>query len=77
MALCAPLNIRVVAANLTSDGLNRHAVPVVIAGSRFPNGLVFDSRVFTPLGKCPPVRQGDSGLPNMQHMAVVRDFSLP
>lgn len=62
---------------LASQSLNRYAIPVLLAGSRFPNGLVFDSRVFTPLGKCPPVQKGDSGVPFMQHMAVVRDFRVP
>jgi hypothetical protein len=50
---------------------------VEIAGLKFPHGLVFDSRVFEPLDKCPPVQKGDSGVPNMQHMAVVRDFRIP
>ena len=62
---------------LASQSLDRHSVPVLLAGSRFPNGLVFDSRVFSPLAKCPPVQKGDSGVPFMQHMAVVRDFRIP
>ena len=51
-------------------------MPVRLAGHEFPSGLVFDSRVFTPLDKVPPVQLGDSGVQNMQHMAVVRDFRL-
>jgi endonuclease/exonuclease/phosphatase family metal-dependent hydrolase len=57
--------------------LDSKAIPVEIAGLKFPHGLVFDSRVFEPLDKCPPVQKGDSGVPNMQHMAVVRDFRIP
>jgi hypothetical protein len=50
---------------------------VVLAGRSFPHGLVFDSRVFEPLDRVPPVQRGDSGLRFMQHMAVVRDFRIP
>ena len=62
---------------LASPELDRHAVPVELAGQRFTHGLVFDSRVFEPLEKVPPVQRGDSGLRFMQHMAVVRDFRIP
>jgi hypothetical protein len=62
---------------LACRALDRHEVPVLLAGKSFPHGLVFDSRVFTPLEKCPPVQAGDSGLPQMQHMAVLRDFLIP
>ncbi|RPJ34481.1 MAG: endonuclease/exonuclease/phosphatase family protein [Verrucomicrobiaceae bacterium] len=62
---------------LASEALDRHAVPVLLAGRSFPRGLVFDSRLFEPLDRCPPVRKGDSGLPFIQHMAVVRDFRIP
>lgn len=62
---------------LASPTLDAIEVPVEIAGAKFPDGLVFDSRVFEPLDQCPPVRKEDSGVPNMQHMAVVRDFRLP
>ncbi len=53
-------------------------VPVQISGvgQTFPNGLVFDSRVFSPLSAVSPVLSGDSGSQNMQHMAVIRDFSV-
>ncbi len=49
--------------------------PVVLGTNSFANGLVFDSRVYTPLPS--PVRASDSGASNMQHMAVVRDFLIP
>ena len=51
-------------------------VPVVIGENSFANGLVFDSRVYTPLSDVAPVVQSDSGATNMQHMAVIRDFRL-
>lgn len=62
---------------LASRLLEKAAVPVKLAGREFPHGLVFDSRVFEPLENVAPVRKTDSGLPMMQHMAVVRDFLLP
>lgn len=62
---------------LANPPLDRHAVPVVLAGKEFPHGLVFDSRIFEPLDRVPPVRRGDSGVPFMQHLAVVRDFRIP
>jgi endonuclease/exonuclease/phosphatase family metal-dependent hydrolase len=62
---------------LASPALDRHAVPVMLAGRRSPHGLVFDSRVFEPLDRLPPVQRGDSGLNFMQHMAVLRDFLIP
>ncbi len=51
-------------------------VPVVIGSNSFPNGLVFDSRTYTPLSEVAPVQFNDSGVSGMQHMAVVRDFNL-
>lgn len=62
---------------LASPALDARAVPVKLAEKAFPRGLVFDSRVFEPLDRLAPVRREDSGLPMMQHMAVVRDFLLP
>ncbi|HKI69189.1 MAG TPA: immunoglobulin domain-containing protein, partial [Verrucomicrobiae bacterium] len=41
----------------------------------FPGGLVFDSRVYTPLSDVAPVLYGDSS--NAQHMAVLKDFLVP
>lgn len=43
----------------------------------FPEGLVFDSRTFKDLSLVAPVQIGDSGATGMQHMAIVRDFSVP
>lgn len=62
---------------LASQLLDKAAIPVKLADAEFPNGLVFDSRVFEPLDKLAPVQKSDSGVPNMQHMAVVRDFKIP
>lgn len=62
---------------LAARPLDRHAVPVEIGGLAFANGLVFDTRVFRAIDKCPPAQIGDSATPFMQHMAVVRDFRIP
>ncbi|HXI73824.1 MAG TPA: immunoglobulin domain-containing protein [Verrucomicrobiae bacterium] len=47
----------------------------VMSSRSFPNGQVFDSRVYTPLTDVAPVQQTDSGL--AQHMAVMKDFLIP
>jgi hypothetical protein len=62
---------------LADPDLRALQIPVVIGLQSFPDGLVFDSRVYTPLADVAPVQQGDSGATNMQHMAVVKDFLLP
>jgi endonuclease/exonuclease/phosphatase family metal-dependent hydrolase len=56
--------------------LKPREVPVTIGAASFPNGLVFDSRVYTPLTDVSPIQLGDSAAVNMQHMAVVRDILL-
>lgn len=47
----------------------------VMPSRAFPNGQVFDSRVYTPLTDVSPVLLADSG--NAQHMAVMKDFLIP
>ncbi len=62
---------------LADADLGAFAVPVVIGQRGFAAGLVFDSRVFTPLSDVAPVQATDSAAVNMQHMPVVRDFRIP
>ncbi len=62
---------------LPSAALRAFEVPVVLGGQVFTSGLVFDSRVFTPLSAVAPAQANDSGADGMQHMAVVREFYLP
>jgi endonuclease/exonuclease/phosphatase family metal-dependent hydrolase len=52
-------------------------VPVVVGAASFASGLVFDSRVYTPLTDVAPTMIDDSAATNMQHMAVVIDAQLP
>lgn len=62
---------------LPSFNLAASLTSVVFPHYTFPNGLVFDSRVFTATGALDdfsPVQQADSG--NAQHMAVIKDFAI-
>ena len=61
---------------LLSFSMTNLLVPVVMPSRSYANGLVFDSRVYTSLTDVSPVVIGDSGVINMQHMAVVRDFRI-
>ena len=66
---------------LPSPALAALQVPTAFAtadggASTFASGLVFDSRVYTPLTDVSPVLATDSAASNMQHMAVVKDFHL-
>lgn len=62
---------------LADDDLAPKEVPLVVGTSSYPRGLVFDSRVYTPLSDVYPVLQNDSGAPSMQHMAVMKAFQIP
>ena len=62
---------------VADSDLNPLRVPVRIGAMTFPNGLVFDTRVYNPLADVAPAQQGDSAATNMQHMAVVKDFVIP
>lgn len=59
---------------LVSPSLHALRVPLLLGSQYFPSGLVFDTRVFAPLPF--PALVDDSIGPNMQHMAVVRDFVM-
>lgn len=62
---------------LVSFSMTNRLAPVVMASRTYANGLVFDSRVYTSLADVSPVVYGDSAASGMQHMAVIRDFSIP
>jgi endonuclease/exonuclease/phosphatase family metal-dependent hydrolase len=62
---------------LADPDLSPLGVPVVVGQRAYTPGLVFDSRVFTPLADVAPVQSSDSAAMNMQHMPVVRDFLVP
>ena len=60
---------------LPSLTLTNFETATVMPSQSFPNGQVFDSRVYTPLTDVAPVQSADSG--NAQHMAVMKDFLIP
>jgi endonuclease/exonuclease/phosphatase family metal-dependent hydrolase len=55
---------------------NASCRPVRLGTQSFANGFIFDSRLFEPSSLPPPVQSADSAVPGMQHMAVIRDFSI-
>jgi endonuclease/exonuclease/phosphatase family metal-dependent hydrolase len=59
---------------LPSPSLNSRHGATALGSRSFTNGLVFDSRVFSPLNAVSPVQSADSGL--AQHMAVLKDFRI-
>ncbi|KYF97346.1 endonuclease [Sorangium cellulosum] len=62
---------------LVDTDLDTHETAVVIGESSFANGLVADTRVYTPIAELSPALATDSGADQMQHMGVVRDFLIP
>jgi endonuclease/exonuclease/phosphatase family metal-dependent hydrolase len=60
---------------LPSFAFTNFETATVFPSHSFPNGLVFDSTVYTPLSDVAPVQFGDST--NAQHMAVMKDFLIP
>jgi endonuclease/exonuclease/phosphatase family metal-dependent hydrolase len=61
---------------LASPALAAREVPLRVGDWCYAAGLVFDSRIFSPLGDVDPVLGEDSEAINMQHMLVVRDYVL-
>ena len=62
---------------LANTALRALEAPVKIGSNSFANGLVFDSRIYTPLADVWPVLKTDSDATAMQHMLVSREFCLP
>ncbi len=65
---------------IMNEALDQYEVPVVIGQHSYPDGHVFDSRVYDDLGELDdvvPVQAGDSKVNGMQHMPVIRDVELP
>lgn len=58
-------------------GLHALQTPTIIGTSTFANGLVADTRYYTPLSDLSPALVGDIAASNMQHMAIVKDFQIP
>jgi len=62
---------------LADTDLDAYRTAVVLGGSSFTNGLVADTRVYSPLSELSPALWSDSDAAYMQHMGVVRDFMVP
>ncbi|RME04859.1 MAG: hypothetical protein D6812_03905, partial [Deltaproteobacteria bacterium] len=60
---------------MPNDLLDARHVPLELDGALFPEGLVFDSYVHTPLPE--PVEYEDSHVPGMQHMPVIKAYEIP
>lgn len=60
---------------LPNPALETLHVPVEIGGLTFPEGMVFDSRLWSP--PPPPIRPGDSAAEGLQHLAVIKAFRIP
>lgn len=61
---------------LPSFSLTNFLIATVMGTQTHPTGLVFDSRVYSPLAEVTPVLSTDSGAVNMQHMAVAKDLRI-
>ena len=62
---------------LADSDLNACKTPLIIGNRTFTDGIVFDGRVYTPISEVAPILSTDSAASNMQHMAVLRAFSIP
>jgi hypothetical protein len=61
---------------LASQCLNVLQTPVVVGQQAYPNGLIVDTRVYSPMADLAPAIATDSAATNMQHMAILKAFSF-
>jgi len=61
---------------LASPLLQGRKTATVLGTTSFADGAVIDTRTYAPLTDLSPALSADSAATNMQHMAVVRDFSV-
>lgn len=61
---------------VASPLLQGRKTATVLGAHSFSDGAVIDTRTYSPLSDLSPALAGDSGAASMQHMAVVRDFSV-
>ena len=62
---------------ITNDKLTQYVRTLMVKDQSFPNGLVFDSRLYYPLSDVYPVEKNDCGATNMQHMGVIKYVVVP
>lgn len=59
---------------LPNPALARHHVPTVLGGTEFPDGLIFDTRLWNP----PPApAEWEDTSRDMQHLPVMKTFQIP
>lgn len=61
---------------LVNSALHVLQTPVIFGSNTFTWGLVADTRVYNPIADLAPALSTDSGVTNMQHMGIVRDFTV-
>lgn len=61
---------------LPDADLRPYQAPLVIGAASYPDGLVLDTRVYAPLADVAPALLTDSGASNMQHMGVIKAFTI-
>lgn len=59
---------------LPNPALAKYHAPTVLLRRKFPDGLVFDSRLWNPL---PPPAEWDDTARNLQHLPVLKTFRIP
>ncbi|RYZ41192.1 MAG: endonuclease [Myxococcaceae bacterium] len=62
---------------LVDSDLRAYQTAVVIGTNSFANGLVADTRVYSPISGISPALAADSGASGMQHMGIIKDFLVP
>lgn len=61
---------------LPDADLRAYQSALVVGTASFPDGLVLDTRVYAPLADVAPAMLTDSGASNMQHMGVIKAFTI-
>lgn len=59
---------------LPNPALAKHHVPTTLGGKKFPAGLVFDTRLWSPP---PPPAEWEDSSRNLQHLPVLKTFRIP
>ncbi|MCX6356176.1 MAG: hypothetical protein NTZ78_14940 [Candidatus Aureabacteria bacterium] len=62
---------------MPNHALDERHTTLSVGGQSYPEGLVFDSHVFTPLSAVPPILIDDTHNSNMDHDPVLKAFELP
>ena len=61
---------------LADDDLRPYQAAVTVGAASYPDGLVLDTRVYAPLVDVAPAMITDSAAPSMQHMGVIKAFTI-